>query len=160
MEDEIFAPLNPHNWRMRVNKIGNVTWRYLSLPKDLKDERPQTFIEKYILKVLKVWNGVLYIRYLTLIHLASAGPKPDKDYTLAEVSKPRHSDVVKAGLKLSTKLQHETGMFPGCCDAVLYLTPMYLMSLFVCEAQAPKKYVPASIQYLFSVVNEDGGWGL
>ncbi|KAI8921367.1 terpenoid cyclases/protein prenyltransferase alpha-alpha toroid [Powellomyces hirtus] len=119
-------------WRLRAED-GRQTWHYLNEAE--AEKWPQTAVDKYWLD-LKLNSPTL--------------PKPRTPL-----------DAARNGLKFYQQLQCEDGHFAGAYGGPHFLTPGYVITMYISKQTIPEPMRVEMIRYLLTTANkDDGGWGI
>ncbi|KAI9094363.1 terpene synthase [Phlyctochytrium arcticum] len=119
-------------WRLRVDD-GRQTWHYLSESEAKKC--PQTDVDKY-------WLGLG-------LNIAAVAPKPSTPLGHA-----------RAALQFYKHLQTSDGHFAGAYGGPHFLTPGYVITMYICGETIEEAKRVEIARYLLNMARDDGGWGI
>ncbi|KAF8472029.1 terpenoid cyclases/protein prenyltransferase alpha-alpha toroid [Kalaharituber pfeilii] len=120
-------------WRMKSDH-GRQTWHYLQTEEEMK-EWPQTIADKH---------------YLGL------------DTGLPDLPPPKTPlDAAKNGIEFFSKLQVSSGNWACEYPGPLFLTPGFIITMYITNTPIPQEWKTEVIRYLAHRTNpHEGGWGL
>ncbi|KAJ3190238.1 Lanosterol synthase (Oxidosqualene--lanosterol cyclase) [Gaertneriomyces sp. JEL0708] len=121
-----------NRWRLETVD-GRQIWKYLS-PKEAA-ANPQPIVDKY-------WLGL--------------------DLDVPTLPRPRTvKAVARNGFEFLKRLQCTDGHFAGAYDGPQFMTPGYVITMYICKQEIPEPSRIEMIRYLLNTANkEDGGWGI
>ncbi|TPX64183.1 hypothetical protein SpCBS45565_g06082 [Spizellomyces sp. 'palustris'] len=119
-------------WRLQV-RDGRQVWQYLT--EEQAKQWPQTAVDKYWL---------------------------DLDMDTSPITPPPATPLAsaRAGLKFYKQLQCSDGHFAGAYGGPQFLTPGYVIAMYISGEVIEEARRVEMIRYLLGTAKEDGGWGI